>query len=155
MLTSNVFCGNLKMSTSSPRGKWANSPAPGDIIIIWHHGRVPLQRNSMQNVELLSITDQRTFNNSPPVINTLRPRQNGRHFPEDIFKWIFFNKNVWISINISLTFVPRGSIKNIPTLVQVAWRRPGDKPLSEPMMVKLPTHICVTQPEWVNSCFIW
>ena len=80
------------------------------------------------------------------LFNTLRPRQNGRHFPDDIFKWIFLNENVWISINISLKFVPRGPINNIPTLVQVmAWRRPGDKPLSEPMMVTLPTHICVTQ----------
>ena len=84
-------------------------------------------------------------------LNTLRPRQNGRHYP-DIFKWIFFNENVWISINISLKFVPRGPISNIPTLVQVmAWRRPGDKPLSEPMMFRLPTHICVTRPQWVNS----
>ena len=83
--------------------------------------------------------------------NTLRPRQNGRHFPDDIFKWIFLNENVWISINISLKFVPRGPINNIPTLVQVmAWRRPGDKSLSEPMMVRLPTHICVTRPQWVN-----
>ena len=82
--------------------------------------------------------------------NTLRPRQNGRHFPDDIL-WIFLNENVWISINISLKFVPRGPINNIPTLVQVmAWRRPGDKPLSGPMMVRLPTHICVTRPRWVN-----
>ena len=52
------------------------------------------------------------------------------------------NENVWISINISLKFVPRGPINNIPTLLQVmAWHRPGDKPLSEPMMVRLPTHI--------------
>ena len=37
-------------------------------------------------------------------------------------------------------------------LVQImAWRRPGDKPLSEPMMVSLLTHICVTRPQWVNS----
>ena len=58
-------------------------------------------------------------------VNTLRPRQNGRHFPDDIFNWIFLNENVWISINISLKFVPRGQINNIPTLVQVmAWRRP-------------------------------
>ena len=86
----------------------------------------------------------------PLCVNTLRSRQNGRHFP-DIFKWIFLNENVWISINISLKFVPRGPINNIPTLVQVmAWRRPGDKPLSEPMMVRLPTHICVTRPQWVN-----
>ena len=52
-------------------------------------------------------------------LNTLRPRQNGRHFPEDIFKWIFLNESVWISINISLKFVPRGPINNIPTLIQV------------------------------------
>ena len=87
-------------------------------------------------------------------LNTLRPRQNGRHFPDDIFKWIFLNENVWISISIPLKFVPRGPINNIPTLVQViAWRRPGDKPLSEPMMVRLPTHICVTRPQWVN-CYL-
>ena len=85
-------------------------------------------------------------------VNTLRPRQNGRHFPDDIFKCIFLNENVWISIGISLKFAPMGPINNIPTLVQVmGWRRPGDKPLSEPMMVRLPTHICVTRPQWVNS----
>ena len=33
----------------------------------------------------------------------------------------------------------------------MAWRRPGDKPLSEPMMVILLTHICVTRPQWVNG----
>ena len=33
----------------------------------------------------------------------------------------------------------------------MAWRRSGDKPLSEPMMVGLPTHICVTRPQWVNT----
>ena len=49
--------------------------------------------------------------------NTLRPRQNGRHFADDILKRIFFNENVWISINISLSFVPKGPIDNIPSLV--------------------------------------
>ena len=33
----------------------------------------------------------------------------------------------------------------------MAWRRPGDKPLSEAMMVNLLTHICVFRPQWVNS----
>ena len=33
----------------------------------------------------------------------------------------------------------------------MACRRPGDKPLSEPMMSALPTHICVTRPLWVNT----
>ena len=84
-------------------------------------------------------------------INTLRPRQNGRHFPDDIFKWIFVNENAWISLKIPLKVVPRFRINNIPPLVQImAWRRLGDKPLSEPIMVSLLTHICVTRPQWVN-----
>ena len=84
-------------------------------------------------------------------INTLRPRQNGRHFADDVLKCIFLNENVWISLKISLKYVPKGPINNIPSLVQImAWRRPGDKPLSEPMMVSLLTHICVTQPQRVN-----
>ena len=32
----------------------------------------------------------------------------------------------------------------------MAWRRPGDKPLSEAMMASLLKHICVTRPQWVN-----
>ena len=69
-----------------------------------------------------------------------------------MFKCIFLNENVWIPIEISLTFVLKGPINNIPALVKtMAWRRPGDKPLSEPMMVNLPTHICVSRPQWVKS----
>ena len=84
-------------------------------------------------------------------INTLRPRQNGRHFADDVFKCIFLNENVWILLKISLKFVPQGPINNIPSLVQImAWRRPGDKLSSEPMMVCLLTHICVTRPQWVK-----
>ena len=88
-------------------------------------------------------------------VNTLRPWQNGRHFQDDIFKCIFLNENVWISLKISLKFVPKGSINNIPALVQImAWCRPGDKPLSEPTMVRLPTHICVIRPQWVKHVTI-
>ena len=69
------------------------------------------------------------------LINTLRPRQDGRHFPDNIFKRIFLNENVRVSIKISLKFVPKVPINTIPALVQImAWRRPGDKPLSEPLM---------------------
>ena len=65
------------------------------------------------------------------------------------------NENVRISIKISLKFIPKGPINNIPGLVQImAWRRPGDKPLSELMMVRLPTHKCITRPQWVNKCQI-
>ena len=33
----------------------------------------------------------------------------------------------------------------------MAWCRPGNKPLSEPMVVSLVTNICVTRPQWVNG----
>ena len=55
-------------------------------------------------------------------------------------------------LKISLKFVPKGSINNNPALFQImTWRRPGDKPLSEPMLVSSLTHICVTRPQWVNA----
>ena len=67
--------------------------------------------------------------------NTLRPKQHGRHFADDTFKSIFLNEDVRISIENSMKFVPNGTVNNIPTLIQImAWRRPGDKPLSELML---------------------
>ena len=88
---------------------------------------------------------------SETKLNSLRPRQNRRHFADDIFKCIFLNENEWISLRISLKFGPNGRINNFPSLVQImVWRRPGDKPLSEPMMVSLLTHICITRPQWVK-----
>ena len=79
-------------------------------------------------------------------INSLRPRLNRRPFADDIFICIFLNENVWIPIKISLKIVPKGAINIIQALVQImAWRRPGDKPLSEPMMISLTTHICLNE----------
>ena len=82
---------------------------------------------------------------------------NSRHFADDsdTFKSIFLNENVRISIKISLKFVPRGPINNIPAFEIMAWCRPGDKPLSEPMMVCLLTHICVAWPRWVKLDHYW
>ena len=88
-------------------------------------------------------------------LNTLRPRQNDRHLADDLFKCIFLKENVWISIKISRKCVTKGPINNITALVQVmAWRRPGGKPLSEPMMVRSPTHICVTWLQWVKPNYL-
>ena len=68
------------------------------------------------------------------LANTLRQRQNGRHFM-DIFKCIFLNENLQITIKIALKFSSTGPINNIPAMVQImAWRRRGDKPLSEPLL---------------------
>ena len=114
------------------------------VLLNIFHGRIQFQFRTMH----LKCINHTSF-------HTLRPRQNGRHFVDDIFKCIFVNENLWIPITIILKFVPKGPINNIPSLVQImAWRRPGDKPLSEPMMVRLPTHICVTRPQWVNSSYI-
>ena len=86
-----------------------------------------------------------------PLVNTLRPRQNGRNFPDNILKWIFLNENAWIPLKLWLKFIPRGLINNIPALVQImAWRWPGHKPLSEQLMVSLLMHICVTWPQWAK-----
>ena len=55
-----------------------------------------------------------------------RPRQNGCHFADGIFKCIFLNENVWISLKISMKSVPGVRItgSNIPTLVEImAWRQ--------------------------------
>ena len=45
-------------------------------------------------------------------INTVRLRQDSRHFTDDIFKCIFLNKNICISIKTTLKFVPEDSISN-------------------------------------------
>ena len=83
---------------------------------------------------------------------TLRARQNGRYLPDNIFKCTFMNENGWTSIMIPLKFVPKGKINNIPALVQImAWRQSGDESLSEPMMVRLPKHICIIRPQWVRT----
>ena len=53
------------------------------------------------------------------IFNTLRPTQNGRRFADDTFKRNFLNGNVRTSIEISLKYVPKGPINNIPALVQI------------------------------------
>ena len=55
---------------------------------------------------------------------------------DDIFKSIF-NESVWISITISLKFIPKGPIDYKSALVQVvAWHRTGEIPLPESMLTQ-------------------
>ena len=80
--------------------------------------------------------------------NTLRPRQKAA-----IFQTTFSNAFSWMKIyQFRLEF----PINTIPSLNQIMdWRRLGDKPLSKPMMISLPMHLCVTWPRWVshrNTC---
>ena len=74
-------------------------------------------------------------------LTPFRKRQFSNAFP-----------NALISLKISLQFVPKDRLKNIPALVQImAWCRPGDKPLSEPMLGRSLTHTCVTGRQWVKE----
>ena len=61
-------------------------------------------------------------------LNPLGPRQNGRHFLDDIFKCIFLNENVQISNKISLKFVLRVSINSVSALSRrqaIIWASDG------------------------------
>ena len=76
------------------------------------------------------------------------PSFSRRNFQMHFLEW----KHI---IAILLKFVPNGSISNIPALVQImVWRRPGDMPSSEPMLVSLLPHTCVTRPRWVDRLAI-
>ena len=114
-----------------------------------------LLRSQAQNGQILTFWvkfDLEVVKKIFKCLNTLRPRQNGYYFTDNIFKCIIVNENVLIWLKISLNFVPKARINNIAALVQImAWRRPADKPLSEQMMVRSATHICVTRPQWVKN----
>ena len=59
-------------------------------------------------------------------INSSLPGQNGRHFADDIFRYIFVSEIILILIQISLKFVPKDPTDNILALVQImAWLRSG------------------------------
>ena len=118
---------------------------------VWRHAGSPVTEELSLMRSLMSEERYLRPSRWETCLNSLRPRQNGRLFADDTFRRIFLNENIRISTRDSLKFVPKGLINNIPALVLImAWRRPGDKPLSEPMMVSLPTHICVARPQWVN-----
>ena len=88
-------------------------------------------------------------------VNTLRPRQNGSNFADDIFKCIFWNKNYFIFNLISLKFVPRGPISNDPALVQImAWRQQVTSHYLKQRWHQVLMHKCVTRPQWVKLC-VW
>ena len=71
------------------------------------------------------------------IINILRPRQNGRHFVDNMLMCFYLKENQSVVIQISLNFGPKSPIDNKASLVLVmAWRHKGDKPLAEPVMTQ-------------------
>ena len=121
--------------------------SPDDFRLQCSHVNMPEVRISVcKSVSCPKAISRRSHQSI--FINTLRPRQNGHRFANNTFKRNLLNGNVRISIKILLKFVPKGPINNNSALFQImAWCRSGDKPLSEPMMVSLLTHICVTRPQ--------
>ena len=116
-------CFHLMTSSWSPQQvtsiTWANIGHD-----VWHY-MVPLGHNELKIFLRICLNGQK------PLTHW------GRDKMAAISQTIFLNGNLWISIKISLKFVPKGLFNNIPELVQImAWRRLGDKPLSEPMMVR-------------------
>ena len=70
-------------------------------------------------------------------INSSLPGQNGHHFADNIFRFIYLNKTFCILIKILLKFVPKDPTDNKWVLVQVmAWCLIGDKPLPKPMLIQ-------------------
>ena len=88
------------------------------------------------------------------LVNTLRLEQNGGQYPDDNCKCIFLNENVWILIKISLKFVPKGPINNIPVLVHImAWHRAAGQATSHYLNQWRGGYwsICVTWPQRVKE----
>ena len=87
-----------------------------------------------------------THYNGLTLTHWVRHKMSVISHTDGTLKRIFLIGNVRIVIIISLKFVPKGPINNIPALVQIMARRwPDDKPLSETMMVRLLTYICATR----------
>ena len=117
----------------------------------WIQARVTVRKRSIR-VKISNFFTHVTLKFDGWPFNTLRPRQNGCRFTDNVSKCFLLNENVWISIIISLKFVPEGHFNNIPPLVQImAWHWPGNKPLSEPMMESSLMHISFSLNE-LSEC---
>ena len=139
---------------------WVNNSEAGDLRR--HRAHYDVTAMIIIPVQhLTALGDQQTQRWRHPQVSTAFLVNIQRHigartkcapFRRRYFQMHFLQWNVGILIKFSMKFVPKGPINNIPALVQImAWRRPGDKPLSEPLMARLATHICVTCPHWVKK----
>ena len=107
-----------------------NLPQWNNTVMEWYNNKLIYMEMNMWN-----------------PLNTLRLRQNGRHYADDTFKCVRLDENIqeniWILINISLKFGPKGPINNNPVLVQIAIIWIND--------VSLLMHTCITRPQLVNT----
>ena len=65
-------------------------------------------------------------------IITWWPRQTGRHFTDDVVRWVFCDVKIWISIEFYSNLFQGSSLQYSALVQKMACRRLGDKPPSEP-----------------------
>ena len=146
-----VCCQNLRENWSSYNGSALYFEYLSSTLMPWYWPYHPHLLAITLMIELLQFELVLIMR----WLNTLMARQHGRCFT-DIFKCIILNENEWILIKMSMKFVPKGPINNIAALIQVmAWCWSGNKPLSQPMVIRLPLnelthlplvpHICVSE----------
>ena len=98
------------------------------------------------------LTNEAVVTPPPPPTGSLT--HWGRNNRATIFQKTFWNEFSWMKmcefrLKFHWSLFLGAPINNIPALVQImAWRREGDKPLSETMMVSLLTHICYCEFIW-------
>ena len=125
-----THCNRLTSCCHYPRQYWPRSPGSGSTLlrvmtcyhqaIIWTS--VDLSSKVFFGTLLRPLLKLLPHPSGGQWVNSSSCEQNGHHFTDDIFKCIFLNENVWISLKISLKFVPKVRINNITALAQImAW----------------------------------
>ena len=104
---------------------------------------------------MLVIKHTKTYHDLRPLLTHW-----GRDKMAAIFQTIFSNAFSWMKMYEFRLKFHWSLFLRVQLTISQYWFRynqyspVGSKPLSEPMMVSLPTHICVTRPQWVNAyCF--
>ena len=121
---------------------WVEITIMGLVIVLWTH--YPTVIKGFQPFSGVVYLHMEIFQ----LISTYRGRDQLGDISQTTFLNAISHWKLWISLMISLTFVPTVLIMNIGLCNALA--TPGDKPSSEPMMVILLAHICGTRPRWVT-----
>ena len=135
--------------------KWYTMPQGlyNALLYSTHLQSSPLSRSHCANSRVLfpvRLTDTTTWECS--LVDVIVLTHWGRDQKDAISQTTFSSAFYWMKMYELQQKIPKGPVNNILALVQImAWRCPGDKPLSEPMLVSLPTYICVTRAQRVNN----
>ena len=85
-------------------------------------------------------------------INTFGWRKSWHQSADEILKCFFINEKYHIFIQISLRFIPKGPINNMPSMVQIMpWRHSDDNQLSDDSVVYWYIYIWNTQPWRIHT----